>query len=127
MIIRLRTVHEDAQAIPLLLKERLGSVDREAGAGAQRPLPPPLPRRGVVFVAGRKLERSQQKGKKSGKCEKDVKIEGTNSISPLESTKVPKNKLKTNWFLSAKKANQTAKSGQKPSYCVALNPERRGK
>jgi hypothetical protein len=127
MIIRLRTVHEDAQAIPLLPKEGLGVVDGEAGAGAHRPLPPPLPRRGVVFVAGRRLECAQQKRKKSGKCKKDVKIEGTNSISPLESTEVSKNKLKTNWFLSAKKAKQTRKSGQKPSYCVALNPERRGK
>ena len=29
--------------------------------------------------------------------EKDVKIDGTNSISPVESAKVPKNELKTNW------------------------------
>jgi hypothetical protein len=73
-------------------------------------------------MAGRRLERGQQKGKKPGKCEKDVKIEGTNSISPLESTKVSKNKLKTNWFLSAKKAKQTRKRGQKNVFCRAFNP-----
>jgi hypothetical protein len=33
---------------------------------------------------------------------KKLKIAGTNSISPLGSTKVAKNELKTNWFLSAK-------------------------
>jgi hypothetical protein len=44
-------------------------------------------------------------------AKKDVKIEGTNSTSPLESIKVSKNELKTNWFLSAKKANQSQNSG----------------
>jgi hypothetical protein len=107
MIIRLRTVHEDAQAIPLLLKEGLGLIDWASGAGAHHPLPPPLPRRGVVFMAGRRLERGAQKQKKPGKCEKDVKIEGTNSISPLESTKESKNKLKTNWFLTQIDSKQT--------------------
>jgi hypothetical protein len=48
---------------------------------------------------------------KASRCEKDVKREGTNSISPLESKKVSKNELKTNWFLSAKKANQSQNSG----------------
>jgi hypothetical protein len=38
-------------------------------------------------------------------AKKDVKTEGTNSTSPLESTKVSKNELKTNWFLSANMAN----------------------
>jgi hypothetical protein len=36
------------------------------------------------------------KGRKR-KCKKDVKIEGTNPISPLKSAKVSKNELKTNW------------------------------
>jgi hypothetical protein len=31
------------------------------------------------------------------KFKKDVNLEGTNSISPLESTKVSKNELETNW------------------------------
>ena len=44
-------------------------------------------------------------------AKKDVEIEGTNSTSPLESTKVSKNELKTNWFLRAKKANQSQNSG----------------
>jgi hypothetical protein len=71
-------------------------------------------------MAGRRPESGQQERKKSGKCEKDVKIEGTNSISPLESTKVSKNELKTNWFLSAKRAKRTQKSGQKNAFVVAL-------
>jgi hypothetical protein len=124
MIVRLSTVHEDAQAVSLVLKEGSGLVGREAGAGAHDPLPPRPLRRGVVSMAGRKLERGQQEGKKPGKCEKDVKIEGTNSISPLESTEVPKNKLKTNWFLSAKKAKQTRKSGQKNVFCGAFDANR---
>jgi hypothetical protein len=115
-------VHEDARAASLVLNERSGLVDREAGAGARQPLPPPLPRRGIVFMVGRRLACGQQKGKKSGKCEKDVKTEGTNSISPVESIKVSKNKLKTNWFLSAKKPKQTRKSGQKPDFCEASSP-----
>jgi hypothetical protein len=52
-------------------------------------------------------------GKCLGKCcrkhKKDTKIEGTNPTSPLESTKVPKNKPKTNWFLHAKRPKQNQK------------------
>jgi hypothetical protein len=74
-------------------------------------------------MAERRPAPGQRKGKKPGKCKKDVKIEGTNSISPLESTKVSENKLKTNWFLSAKKAKQTQKSGQKNVFC-GIEPRR---
>ncbi len=38
----------------------------------------------------------------SRRLARDVKIEGTNSISPLASIKVSKNKPKTNWFFDAK-------------------------
>jgi hypothetical protein len=89
-------------------------VNREAGAGANRPLLSPLPRRGIVFIRGRKPESGRQKQKKTAKPEKDVKIAGTNSISPLESTKVSKNELKTNWFLSEKEAKRSEKRGQNP-------------
>jgi hypothetical protein len=50
----------------------------------------------------------------TSKSEKNTKIVGTNSISPLESTKLPRNELKTNWFLSAKEAKRTQKAAKKP-------------
>ena len=58
-----------------------------------------------------KLGHYPNDGKRRQGAKKDVKIEGTNSTSPLESTKVSKNELKTNWFLRAKKANQSQNSG----------------
>jgi hypothetical protein len=125
MMIRLSTVHEDAQGIPLLLKEGLGVVDQEAGAGGNHPLPPPLPRTGVAFMTPRGPESGQQKRKEPGKWGKNVKIEGTNSISPVESVKVSKNELKTNWFLSARSAKRTPKNGQKATKCPAPNPNER--
>jgi hypothetical protein len=48
------------------------------------------------------------------KFKKDVNLEGTNSASPLESTKVPKNGLETNWEnaqLIGRKAQSKQKSG----------------
>jgi hypothetical protein len=47
----------------------------------------------------------------AAKRKKILKIVGTNSISPLGSIKVPKNELKTNWFLSVKSADQSEKTG----------------
>ena len=41
--------------------------------------------------------------------QKMLKIVGTNSTTPLESVKVSKNELKTNWFLSAKSARLSRK------------------
>ena len=98
MIIRLSAAHEEPQVIPLLLKERSGVVDWDGDAGTRHPLPPHPARRGVVFMPGRRLTSGPQRTGKGVKCKKDVKIEGTNSISALESTKVSKNELKTNWF-----------------------------
>jgi hypothetical protein len=42
MIVRLSTVREESQAIPLLSKEGLGVVGRDASAGAHHPYPPPV-------------------------------------------------------------------------------------
>jgi hypothetical protein len=70
MIIWLRTVHEDAQAASLVLKEGLGLVDREAGAGAHDPLPPRPLRRGVVSVAGRRHKSGPQRAEDSVKMQK---------------------------------------------------------
>jgi len=50
---------------------------------------------------------------KPGNFKKDVKIEGTNSTSRLESTKVPKNKPKTGWKKAEKRAANTQKSPDK--------------
>jgi hypothetical protein len=91
-------MHEDAQVIPLHVKEGLGAVDRDAAAGTHHPLPL-LRQEGESFSWLEGDSRAARKRRKEArKCEKDVKIEGTISLSPLESTKVPKNKLKTNWF-----------------------------
>jgi len=53
--------------------------------------------------------------------QKDVKIEGTNSTSPLESIKVSKNELKTNWFLMLKNPKRTPFWSQKHAVCVETN------
>jgi hypothetical protein len=37
-------------------------------------------------------------------------------LSPLQSTKVSRNELKTNWFLSAKKAKRTQKLARNPLF-----------
>jgi hypothetical protein len=73
-------------------------------------------------MSGRRLKTGLQRADEPGKCEKNVKIGGTNSASALESAKASKNELKTNWFLSAKKAKRTPKSGRKSAYCAPLNP-----
>jgi hypothetical protein len=58
--------------------------------------------------------RSARKGwRKALKCKKDVKLEGTNSTTPLESTKVSKNELKTNWFFGPNEPPSTPKNGAK--------------
>jgi len=62
--------------------------------------------------AGRELEIGPALREEASKTEKDTKIEGTNSLSPLESTTVIKNELKTNWFFSAKKAKQTPETAE---------------
>jgi len=46
--------------------------------------------------AGRRLKSGQQRTENDVKVQKDVKIEGTNSASPLESINVSENELKTN-------------------------------
>jgi hypothetical protein len=78
MILWLATGHEAAQVIPLLAKEGLGVVDRGADAGTHHPLPPPQPRKGVIFVAGGGLASGPQRTEKGEQMQKDVKIEGTN-------------------------------------------------
>jgi hypothetical protein len=43
-----------------------------------RPLPSPPPRRGVAFMAARRLEYGPRRTAKGGQTQKDVKIGGTN-------------------------------------------------
>jgi hypothetical protein len=54
----------------------------------------------TALSQSRRLGSGPQKMEKGVKPEKDVKIEETNSIGALESTKVSKSELKTDWFLS---------------------------
>jgi len=61
--------------------------------------------------AGRRFENGPQGAENGKEMQKDTKIEGTNSTSPLESTKVAKNELKTNSILSAKMRGFKRKSG----------------
>jgi hypothetical protein len=51
MILRLNTVHENAHIIPLLVKEGLGVVDRDATLPPTTPCPLLPLRRGVIFMA----------------------------------------------------------------------------
>jgi hypothetical protein len=76
----------------------------------------------VQGSAGRRWEIGPAVREMPRKGEKDTKIEGTNSITPLESAKVPKNELKTNCFLSAKKAQQSQKGSPQSTFCVPLSP-----
>jgi hypothetical protein len=52
--------------------------------------------------AGRGRERGPQRTEKGVKCEKDVKIDGTNSVKSFRINRIFKktnsNELKTNWF-----------------------------
>jgi len=58
---------------------------------------------------GKGLQTLAKAGKTRGKQKKDVKMERANPVSSLESIKVSKNELKTNWFLSAKTLKRTQK------------------
>ncbi len=101
MTLRLASVHEDCQLIPLLAKEGLGVVDWDAHAETHHALPPPPPRRGLFsWRAG--PESGSQRTEKSCKGEKMLNSRERTRLSHLESTEVSKNELKTNWFLSAK-------------------------
>ena len=63
MIVRLATVHENAQVIPLLAKEGLGVVDRDADAETCDSLP--LLRRGGESISRREGDsRTARKGQK---------------------------------------------------------------
>jgi len=105
---------------PLLPKERLELVGRDAAAGAHRPLPASPPKRGVMFMEGSRLGSGPRETEGEDEyAKKMLKIGGTNSTSPLESIKTPKNELKTNWFLSAKKGQTNSKMGQKTTFCAA--------
>jgi hypothetical protein len=53
---------------------------------------------GSLFQTRRETRERPAKDGRTGESAKNVKIDGTNSTSPLESIKVPKNELKTNWF-----------------------------
>ncbi len=109
MTLRLAPVHEDCQLIPLLAKEGLGVVDWYSNDKTHHPLPPPPPRRGI--------ESGPQRTEKSWKGEKMLNSRERTRLSLLESAKVPKNELKTNWFLSAKKAKRTQKWAEISCIC----------
>jgi hypothetical protein len=64
MIIRPSTVREDPQAIPLLFKEGLGVVDRDAPASAHRPLPLPPAAEGNHFQSKNKARARPANGGK---------------------------------------------------------------
>jgi hypothetical protein len=90
-------MHEDAQVIPLLPKEGLGVVGRDADAGVYHPPTPSPAEQGSHSFGGKETqERPARDGKRRENAKKMLNLEGTISISPLESTKVSKNKLKTN-------------------------------
>ena len=63
-------------------------------------------------------------GGNASESQKDTKIEGTNSISPLESAKVQKNELKTNWFLGANEPKSKPKKWPKTQLLCDIEPNR---
>ncbi len=91
MILWFASVHKTAQIIPLLAKEGLGVVDRDAHAQSYHLLAPL--RRRVKFMEGRKLEHGPQRTGRGAKVQKDVKLDGTNSV---KSCRINKSVNKTN-------------------------------
>ena len=73
MTIRLATVHENAQVIPLLAKEGSGVVGRGADAGTPHPLLPTGPRKGVIFLAGEEMATGPKRRKKARRRSKMLK------------------------------------------------------
>jgi hypothetical protein len=63
--------------------------------------------------AERRLESGPERTGKGVKTQKDVKLEGTNSTSALESAKVSKNELKTNWYFGPNEPQFKPRNGTK--------------
>jgi len=85
-------MHENAPAIPPLVKQRSGAADRDAHDEAHHPLP--LPAEEGTYSPGRKGLESGRKGTTAAaQMQKDVKIYGTNS---LNSFSINKRSEKTN-------------------------------
>jgi hypothetical protein len=61
--------------------------------GTHDPLPPPQPRRGIIFKAERRLEHVTPRTARGEQTQKDVKINGTNY---LKSFRINKSIKKTN-------------------------------
>jgi hypothetical protein len=92
MILPLSPLYENARVARLLAEERSGVVDREADAGTRHALPPPQPRRGIDFTAERRLENGPPRAANGEETEKDVKIDGTNSVKSFRINKTVKKK-----------------------------------
>ena len=60
--------------------------------------------------------RACRKRQGHGEGNKMLKIAGTNSATPLESVKVSKNELKTNWFSACKRSRKMAFGCQVPGF-----------
>jgi hypothetical protein len=81
--------------------------------------------RAAGYFQGTRLESGPQRPQENVKMQKNVKIAGTNSTSPLESIKASKNELKTNWFWSANELKTNPKTAQRTPFCVAPNQNSR--
>jgi hypothetical protein len=129
MIIPPSIVREDAQAIPLLLMEWLGAVDRDAGAGTHHPYPSSALEGSHVHASRETRERPRKDRRTGENAKKMLNLERPKPVGLLESTKVSKNELKTDWFLMQTSPKRSPKRVKTPTSCgneVLISPAEPG-